>query len=81
ITRAVGTAQAVEVDTREEEIKKGDLILICSDGLSSLADDKDMLDIINRCNDNLDDACEELIGLANFNGGDDNITVVLVKFV
>lgn len=81
ITRAVGTAQAVEVDTRDEEIKKSDLILICSDGLSSLAEDKDMLDIINRCGDNLDNACEGLIGLANFNGGDDNITVVLVKFL
>ena len=80
ITRAVGTAQALEVDTRDEEIKKDDIILICSDGLSSLAEDKDMLDIVSRCGDNLDNACEELIGLANFNGGDDNITVVLVKF-
>ncbi len=79
ITRAIGTAQAVEVDTRDEEAMKDDVILICSDGLSSLAEDKDMLDIINRCND-LDNACEELIGLANFNGGDDNITTVLVKF-
>lgn len=81
ITRAVGTAQTVEVDTRDEEAMKGDVILICSDGLSSLAEDKDMLDIVSRCSDNLDNACEELIDLANFNGGDDNITVVLVKFL
>lgn len=81
ITRAVGTTRAVEVDTRDEEIEKNDLILICSDGLSSLVEDKDMLDIVKRGSDNLDNAVEELIGLANFHGGDDNITVVLVKFL
>ncbi|MEK7841107.1 MAG: Stp1/IreP family PP2C-type Ser/Thr phosphatase [Deltaproteobacteria bacterium] len=80
ITRAIGTDKTVAVDTRDEEAMKGDVILICSDGLSSLAEDKDMLDIINRCTDDLDNACEELIGLANFNGGDDNITTILVKF-
>lgn len=81
ITRAVGAAPAVEVDTRDEEIRKDDTTLICSDGLSSLVEDKDILDIINRRGDNLDNAAEELIGLANYSGGDDNITVVLVKFL
>lgn len=80
ITRAVGTAPSVEVDTRDEEIKKGDIMLICSDGLSSLAEDSDIFSIVQRCGDNLDKAAEELISLANFNGGDDNITVILVKF-
>ncbi|MBI3398938.1 MAG: Stp1/IreP family PP2C-type Ser/Thr phosphatase [Deltaproteobacteria bacterium] len=80
ITRAVGTKGVVEVDTRDEEIVRGDLILICSDGLTSLVENNDILDIIVRDGNNLDNTCEELIGLANFNGGDDNITVVLVKF-
>ncbi|MBI5328223.1 MAG: Stp1/IreP family PP2C-type Ser/Thr phosphatase [Deltaproteobacteria bacterium] len=81
ITRAIGTTQTIEIDTRDEEAIKNDLILICSDGLSSLVEDNDMLDIAKRCGDNLDSACEELIALANFNGGDDNITTVLVKFL
>ena len=81
ITRAVGTAGAVEVDTKDEGIIKNDMILICSDGLSSLVEDNDILDTVNRSGDSLDKACDELIGLANFNGGDDNITVVLVKFL
>jgi len=81
ITRAIGTDKTVEVDIREEEAMKGDVILICSDGLSSLAEDKDMLDILNQCDGDLDNACEKLIDLANYNGGDDNITTILVKFL
>jgi protein phosphatase len=80
ITRAIGKSGTVDVDTKDEEIMKDDLILICSDGLSSLVDDSGILKTIQN-NDDLDAACEELIGLANFNGGDDNITVVLIKFL
>ena len=81
ITRAIGTAETVEVDTRDEKVVKGDLMLACSDGLTSLVEDRDILDTIKRCNDDLDMTCGELISLANFNGGDDNITIVLVKFL
>ncbi len=81
ITRAIGTGETVDVDTRNEDIKKDDLMLICSDGLSSLVEDSDILDTVKRCKENLERTCEELISLANFNGGDDNITVVLVRFI
>ncbi|OGP07978.1 MAG: hypothetical protein A3G39_06690 [Deltaproteobacteria bacterium RIFCSPLOWO2_12_FULL_43_16] len=81
ITRAIGIKGAVEVDTQDENIMKDDFMLACSDGLTSLVEDSDILNIVKQCGGNLDRACEELIGLANFNGGDDNITVVLVKFI
>ena len=80
ITQAIGAAESVNVDTKAEDILSDDLILICSDGLSSLVDDADMLNVVGRYKDNLDHAADELISLANFNGGSDNISVILVRF-
>lgn len=80
ITRAIGTADTVEVDIKNENIMKNDLMLICSDGLSSIVDDHDILDTVVRYSNNVDTAVDKLIELANFNGGDDNITIILVKF-
>jgi len=81
ITRAIGVSEFVEVDTRDEDTIENDFVLICSDGLTSMVEDGDILDTIRRGADNPDNTCEELISLANFNGGDDNITAVLVKFL
>jgi len=80
ITRAVGTAETVDVDSREEKIMAGDAILICSDGLSTLVEDEDILATFMRNPNDPKKVCDELISLANFNGGDDNITAVIVRF-
>jgi len=80
ITQAIGAAESVNVDTKVEDVISDDLILICSDGLSSLVDDADILNVVGRYKDNLAHAADELIGLANFNGGSDNISVILVRF-
>jgi protein phosphatase len=87
ITRSVGFESKVNVELYEMETKKGDLFLICSDGLSGFVEDEKMMNIIQdevirkRSVENYDlkPAVEKLIAAANDNGGDDNITCVLVE--
>jgi len=81
ITRALGTKENVEVDLQTETIRHGDIIILCSDGLSGLMDDEMMKEVILENENNLDQASERLVQLANENGGDDNITLILVKFL
>jgi protein phosphatase len=77
ITRALGQDLDVEVDLTEVELMGRDRILLCSDGLTNMVDDEEILNIITREN-NPDTACSLLINRANENGGRDNITAVLV---
>jgi protein phosphatase len=84
ITRSVGFEPAVNVEVYEMAVQAGDIFLICSDGLSGLIDDPDMLDVVQR--DLLDHgdarrAVENLVVAANERGGDDNITAILVQIL
>lgn len=79
ITRALGTDNTVEADTYELEISDGDIILLCSDGLVNMVDDKKILSIITN-NQDFGSLAESLVTEAENTGGIDNITVVLVKF-
>jgi protein phosphatase len=76
ITRALGTDPDVDVDTFVIEAQEGDLFLICSDGLTSMVGDEEILEVLERFHDDLDRASKELIAAANRAGGEDNITVV-----
>lgn len=78
ITRALGTDMQVSADFFEIAVQKGDIVLLCSDGLSNMIDDEDMAYIIKNC-DTLEEAGTRLVAQANKNGGDDNITVVLAQ--
>lgn len=78
ITRALGMKEAVKVDIRSEKLADGDVFLLCSDGLSGMVEDDEILDIIN-ITDDLEEACDLLISLANDAGGTDNITAVLLR--
>ena len=78
ITRAVGVDSEVIPDFFEIDYTKGDIIMMCSDGLSNMIDDEDMKDIINQGNE-LEDIANNLIDVANNNGGKDNISVILVE--
>jgi PPM family protein phosphatase len=86
ITRSVGFESKVNVELYEMETKKGDLFLVCSDGLSGFVEDERMMEIVQeeifakRSQEyDLKVAVEKLIAQANENGGDDNITCVLVE--
>jgi protein phosphatase len=79
ITRALGLKESVDVDLTEQPACPGDVLLLCSDGLSDLLDDEDMLAAVRAHADNLDEACRALVDRANSKGGDDNITVLVVQ--
>ena len=78
ITRALGTDPEVDVDTLAVEAEPGDLYLLCSDGLTTMVADEDILGIIDAA-PTLDDAAKELVRAANTGGGEDNVTVVLFR--
>jgi len=76
ITRALGTEPDVEIDTFTLEGRPGDLYLLCSDGLSSMVEDAEILEVLEGRRGSLDSAARELVRAANRSGGEDNITVV-----
>lgn len=78
ITRAVGAKSEIQADIYVLELKPGDLLLMCSDGLSNMLEDEEMRMIIKRQRDIVEMA-EKLIEAANNNGGKDNISVVLIN--
>lgn len=80
IVRALGMKDTVKVDTRLEQPRAGDIYLLCSDGLSGPVADLEMLDMLLTPGD-LKAAASRLIAKANENGGPDNITVVLARWV
>ena len=77
ITRAVGVKQEVETDVSVVKLNKNSAILLCTDGLSNLVDKSEMLEIVE--NNLHEDAAEMLVSLALSRGGNDNITVVIIK--
>jgi serine/threonine protein phosphatase PrpC len=79
ITRALGTDPDVDVDTFSVETRPGDLFLICSDGLTSMVADEEILRTIEDHRHDLDRAARELVRIANRGGGEDNITVVFFE--
>lgn len=81
IVRALGMKDSVKVDSHVEHPKAGDIYLLCSDGLSGPVSDPEMLRLVEESNGDLRLAAQRLIAKANENGGPDNITVVLVRWL
>lgn len=82
ITRAIGAKDEVEPEFFTEELEPGDIILMCSDGLSNMLEDKEIEKIIqDEETAEIKQKAEALINAANNNGGKDNIAVVLVKIL
>ncbi len=78
ITRALGMQESVVVDIQADVPRPGDIYLLCSDGLSEALTDEEISEALDEHADDLKIATRELIDQANANGGDDNITVVLI---
>ena len=77
ITRAVGVSQDVKADFFEVDLKPGDKVLMCSDGLSNMIEDDRLFDVINA--NNVEDSVKILIDEAKKNGGYDNITAIVIE--
>lgn len=78
ITRALGVEPKVKADFFEVEMEEVDMILLCSDGLTNMVTEETIEYVLRNAND-MEKAAEVLIGLANDNGGLDNISVVMAK--
>jgi PPM family protein phosphatase len=79
ITRAVGTDPDVDVDSFTIEAEEGDIFLICSDGLTDMVEDEEILELLHRNRDDLEKAVKALVSAANRGGGEDNVTAVAFR--
>lgn len=78
ITRAIGGGSPLEVDFFEVELQESDRVLMCSDGLTDMIEDEEILRILKE-KDTTAEGIECLIETANENGGNDNITVIMIE--
>lgn len=78
VTRALGVEEAVMLELNEHQVEAGDLYLMCSDGLSDMMEDSVIAEILQK-GASLAQMADELVAVANENGGRDNITVLLAQ--
>lgn len=79
ILQALGPEPVIKVDLTSQQVKRGDVLILCSDGLSGQVRAHEIAEVVNRESD-LVQVCKTLIDLANEGGGPDNITVVAARF-
>ena len=79
ILQALGPDPKVKVDLTHQEVRRGDILVLCSDGLTGQVKKDEIAKIVTAAPD-LSAACDRLIALANERGGPDNITVVIARF-
>ncbi|MGN1180689.1 MAG: Stp1/IreP family PP2C-type Ser/Thr phosphatase [Suilimivivens sp.] len=77
ITRAIGARDTIEIDFFHEELKSGDIVLMCSDGLTNMLEDEEIGKIL-RSQGTIEERAEKLVEEANCNGGKDNIAVIII---
>ena len=78
ITRAIGARDYIEADYFNMELRTGDIVLLCSDGLTNMMEDKTIHQILTG-DGSLKDRAEKLVETANLNGGKDNISVIVIE--
>jgi len=78
ITRAIGAGSDVTADFFEVDLENGDMILMCTDGLTNMMEDEMIMEIMKKPAD-LGAKAEELVETANRNGGKDNIAVLIIE--
>jgi protein phosphatase len=78
ILQALGTAPTVTPALTYHDLQREDVLLLCSDGLSRVVEDAEILDVVKGASDCLA-ACDQLIALANARGGPDNVTVLIAR--
>ena len=78
LIRSLGIREEVEIDIREHELRGGDVLLLCSDGLTGMVSESEITDILLQSGD-AQSAADRLVTSANEHGGEDNVTVILVR--
>jgi serine/threonine protein phosphatase PrpC len=80
VTRALGGKNDLMVDMKVHKIEPGDMLLLCSDGLTTMMPDEDIARVIGEANGDVEKAARALVAAANAKGGEDNITVLILRF-
>jgi len=80
VTRALGGRTDLAVDMQTRKMSGGDVLLLCSDGLTTMVPDEEIEAVLRAADGDVEKGVQDLVGAANDHGGEDNITVVLVKF-
>ena len=80
VTRALGGKVDLLVDMQAHKMQAGDILLLCSDGLTTMLPDEEITQILEEAAGDVERAASELVAAANAHGGEDNITVLLIKF-
>lgn len=78
ITRAIGARDDIEADFFNVELQEGDLVLLCSDGLTNMLDDEEIYRILTE-DESLKNRVDKLVEMANRNGGKDNISAIVIE--
>ena len=81
VTRALGVDRMVDVEVQEHEAMPGDVYLLCSDGLNDMVGDEEIQLTLRALGTNLELAAQQLVQMANDNGGRDNVSVILVRIL
>ncbi|HEX5392690.1 MAG TPA: Stp1/IreP family PP2C-type Ser/Thr phosphatase [Rhodocyclaceae bacterium] len=79
VTRALGIDPEVEPEIHVHEVQPGDIYLLCSDGLNDMVEDSEIAMTVQMLSANLAVCADQLVQMANDNGGRDNVSVILVK--
>jgi PPM family protein phosphatase len=80
VTRALGGKADLQVDLTPSTMLPGDVLLLCSDGLTTMVSDEDIRSVIQGAEGDMEKLARDLVGEANARGGEDNITVLLIHF-
>jgi serine/threonine protein phosphatase PrpC len=80
VTRALGGKPDLQVDMQQHKAKAGDILLLCSDGLTTMIPDEDIVRVVRDAAGDVEKAAQALVASANAKGGEDNITVLLIRF-
>jgi len=80
LTKALGVRGEVEFDVAAHDLRAGDMVLLCSDGLTNMLDDDAIREIVGHYDGHLDKTCDQLVDGANARGGRDNISAILLRY-
>lgn len=80
VTRALGGKADLQVDFQPAKVEPGDILLVCSDGLTTMVPDEDILRLFNETGGDVEKTARRLVDEANERGGEDNVTVLLIQF-
>jgi protein phosphatase len=80
VTRALGGKTELSVDLQRAVVNPGDMLLLCSDGLTSMLEEAEIARVVAAAGGDIEQATRALVAEANARGGHDNVTVMLLRF-